>query len=66
MFRSGEQRDSNPMPIILSLETLCKQGIELCGFLGFCSGVVKVPIVLGCGGMSLGDWCLMILGHFDL
>jgi hypothetical protein len=28
-----------------------------CKSLGFCRGIVEVSILLGCGTISLGEWC---------
>jgi len=32
----------------------------LASFIGFCSGAVEVSIILGCGVVSLDDWCPVI------
>jgi hypothetical protein len=29
-------------------------------FVGFCTGAVKVFVLLGYGALSLGDWCLAL------
>jgi len=48
------------MPLCLALPTLTNQIIWLIYYLGFCSGPAEVSILLGCGTMSLSDWCLTL------
>ena len=46
-LRTGEQGGHNPLPSILSPETLCEQ-LHSCGISGFHSGVNDVFVILGC------------------
>ena len=37
-----------------------KLGGWVCEFLGFCSGIVEVPVVLFCDAVSMGSWRLVL------
>ena len=53
-----------PLIILLTCQkNTYRKYVQLCEFSGICSAAVEISVLLVCGAMLLGDWCLMFQGH---